>query len=142
MRRRTWEITRDPLLARRPGITSPTCRASSWPRPDRRGMGAFLPARLRSLGSAVPQSSVARRNGVPVPQRASGEAHTRSGDGEFRAARGGAVLTDPRTLVLSWLRTLTRGKPSTAVVTIPVSELLELEAMVTDSPKGKRVKDR
>lgn len=47
-------------------------------------------------------------------------------------------MTDPRTIVLSWLRTLTRGKPSTAVVTIPVSELLDLEGQLRDAPKGKR----
>lgn len=43
---------------------------------------------------------------------------------------------NPRTLVLSWLRTHTRGRPSDASVTIPVSELLGLEEQLVDAPKG------
>lgn len=38
-----------------------------------------------------------------------------------------------RTLVLSWLRTHTRGRPSDASVTIPVSELQEIQEALEDT---------
>lgn len=40
-------------------------------------------------------------------------------------------------LMLSWLQQLTRGRPSDAVVTIPVEELLRLEESLRDAPNAK-----
>jgi len=42
-----------------------------------------------------------------------------------------------RALMLSWLQQLTRGRPSDAVVTIPVEELLKLEESLRDAPNAK-----
>lgn len=50
-------------------------------------------------------------------------------------------MTDPRTLVLSWLSGFTRGRPSDSVVTIPVSELIDLEERLRDAP-GKVSRSR
>lgn len=41
-----------------------------------------------------------------------------------------------RTLMLSWLQSHTRGRPSDASVTVPVSELLGLEEQLRDAPNG------
>src|SRR5690606_34223476 len=50
--------------------------------------------------------------------------------------RWGVVRRDPRAaVVISWINNLTDGRPATALVTVPVSELLELKvALLTEAP--------